>query len=134
MIIVINKDIDSEVRFEMNDVLSPINYNQFTQCPNNYFTTKNYNWKFVANTFVIKIINNYYHIPFKRRSTYQILFLIHKHLSLMDIKLFESKGHFYSVLAAVSDKLIHLLSNEHPSETPGYLIEKMCTYIEEFEY
>jgi hypothetical protein len=81
----------------------------------------------------MQIINEYYKIPFKQRSTYQILLLIHKHLSFLDIKLFKSKAHYYFVLAAVCDKLIYLLSNEHPSEPSGHRIEEMYAYIEEFE-
>lgn len=90
-------------------------------------------WRNGVLCFIKQIVDDYYEIPSKRRSTYQILYLIDKHLFIIDKKLFQSKTHYYTVLAVVSDKLILMLRQETSSMPLYYLMEKINACIEELE-
>lgn len=90
-------------------------------------------WRNGVLCFIKQIVDDYYEIPLKRRSTYQILHLIDKHLLVLDKKLFQSKSHYYTVLAVISDKLIQMLRQETPSMPLYYLLEKINACIEELE-
>lgn len=92
---------------------------QFANCPYKFyrqFITRSagndLNWQQVVQFMINQIVKDYYEMAPKHRSTYRILTLIDKYKSEIDLNLFQSRSHFYSVLAVVSDYLIQLLEKE----------------------
>jgi hypothetical protein len=107
------------------------------RCPHQFYLRQvkkqqTYTWKQVVQHAVHQVIARYYRLPKAARSTTSILQLLNTHWR-KDVRLFDSKGHYYEVLAIVTNHLVQTLLTDREAEAPVILFETMRTYSFELE-
>jgi hypothetical protein len=91
-----------------------------------------FQWRQLVQNTVNHIINEFYQLPLKTRSSLKVLELIQRYW-IKRVDLFDSKAHYYTVLAKITDHLLrNLISNRH-GPPPVFLFEKFNTWIEELQ-
>lgn len=119
--------------------MSDSHLEQFIRCPYRFYQQellnqhKHVNWRQAVQFSINNIVKEYFQTPIKNRSITQILKLIDKHWQPIRITMFETKVHYYSVLAKVSDHLIQFLTKEQNHQMPLFLYEKMNVYLDELD-
>ena len=112
---------------------------EFMRCPYKFYHQKilkihsGLNWRQVVQLSVNKIVKEYFQTPVSHRSSHQILVLIDKYWRPITVDLFDSKAHYYSVLAKVSDHLLQFLIKEKNHEPPLFLNEKLNVFVDELD-
>ncbi|CEH30181.1 hypothetical protein AM501_11750 [Aneurinibacillus migulanus] len=104
---------------------------EFIRCPYQFYLRQkkkgqleSYTWKQVVQRIVRQIIEHYFQFPAQARSVSGILKLIDMYW-IKQPSLFESKGHYYTVLAHVSNYLVQYLLEDCQADPPLMLFEKV---------
>jgi CRISPR/Cas system-associated exonuclease Cas4 (RecB family) len=113
---------------------------EFLKCPYkfynqmiNYYNGTTYDWRQIVQYSVNRIIREYYQQPFSSQTPLHILKLVQHHWQRVDVIDFDSKVHYYMVLAKITDHLLRHLPTSEMKKPPLFLYEKFNTYVEEFE-
>jgi len=111
----------------------------FMRCPFRFYwqhikkqDQSQHDWRVIVQHIVNRIINDYYQIPLNKRSAFQVLQLIEKHWRI-GIDSFDSKQHYYTTLAKITDYLVQNLHRSEGLYPPVFLDEKMSVYSEELQ-
>lgn len=80
-----------------------------------------------------RIVRSFYQLPPNRQHKLSVLKLIDKCWKNVSPQIFESKVHYYMVLAKTTDHLLQFLSIKQEKNPPLFLYQKLKTYIEELE-
>jgi hypothetical protein len=111
----------------------------FIRCPYKFYwqhikgkEADHVDWRERVQYVVNKVINSFYLLPLGHRSSFHILKLIEKYWKL-EVKWFDSKTHYYTVLAKVTDHLIQNLNKSEGVQPPLFLFEKYNIQSEELQ-
>ncbi|WNF35405.1 hypothetical protein RJD24_13145 [Bacillaceae bacterium IKA-2] len=103
----------------------------YISCPhyfnrNNQFISEEieFGWLSLTQVVVNDIASDFFQLSYDKRIPLEILRLINNHFEQIDIELFYSKVHYYTVLAKMTDYLMTHLLLERDSKTPLFLFEK----------
>jgi len=91
-----------------------------------------FNWEEMVQYAVNQVVKDYYKLPTKSRSAYKVLELIERYW-IKNVELFDSKIHYYLVLAKVTDHLLQNLMGAKDANLPILLYEKLRINIDELE-
>lgn len=113
----------------------------FIRCPQRFyyqFLLKEkahtfYSWEEAVQQVINQIVYRFYLLPIEKRCTHNLLLLIQEHWKKLSVNQFESKIHYYTTLAKVTDHLLQFLNDGLPKKKPIILYEKLSTYIDEIE-
>ncbi|WP_243292110.1 hypothetical protein [Bacillus sp. FJAT-47783] len=112
----------------------------FIRCPQRFFyqhvvkeSRMEWTWEEGVQQVINQVVHQFYLLPYQARTAHRILTLIEKYWKLLSINQFESKIHYYAILAKVTDHLLHFLSKERSQCPPLLLYEKLQSYIQELE-
>lgn len=89
-------------------------------------------WIQVVQSSVNQVIFHYYRLPPERRSGLRILELIGQYWT-KEVRLFDSKFHYYEVLVKATDHLLQSLPVDRHLDPPVLLFEELSTYIKELD-
>ncbi|WP_241475073.1 hypothetical protein [Priestia flexa] len=113
---------------------------EFIQCPYKFYQRQLkarkhqlVDWRSLVSVTIHKVVKEYYAKAPYERSAYFILQLIGRYWSKLSPELFQSKIHYYEVLASVSDHLLTFLMSELQDDTPLFVYEKYGVYVPELE-
>lgn len=112
---------------------------EYLRCPYKFYIshirkirkTKN-DWRHVVQHAVNRIIQEYYQLHVEGRSSSKVLGLIEKHWNV-NVRFFDSKVHYYMILAKATDYLLQWLNHYKSIYPPVFLFEKFSTSIEELQ-
>jgi hypothetical protein len=90
-------------------------------------------WRQVVQSIINQVVHNFYQLPPNAQNQLNIMKLIDRYWKHVSPKAFESKIHYYMVLAKTTDHLLQYLSGEKKQKPPLFLYQKLNTYIEELE-
>lgn len=121
--------------FESHAPLEKLNLEEisnYISCPH-YFHCNNqvtpevneFDWLSLTQVVVNDIVSDFFQLSNDKRISLEILKLINNHFEQVDIELFNSVAHYYTVLAKVTDYLIQHLLLERDSKAPLFLFEKV---------
>lgn len=121
--------------FESHASLEKLNLEKisnYISCPH-YFHCNNqvtpevneFDWLSLTQVVVNDIVSDFFQLSNDKRIPLEILKLINNHFEQVDIELFHSVVHYYTVLAKVTDYLIQHLLLERDSKAPLFLFEKV---------
>jgi len=79
------------------------------------------------------VVQNFYQLPQDAQNKSSIFKLIDKYWENVSPQVFESRIHYYIVLAKTTDHLLHFLSMERQHKPPLFLFQKLNTYIKDLE-
>jgi hypothetical protein len=80
------------------------------------------------------IIHDYFQLPVEARDTLNILKLIYQHWQNFSHDHFESKGHYFTVLATTTDYLLQLLTLENNTSMSNLPNTKMAFLVKELQW
>ncbi|MBO0998523.1 hypothetical protein IOC57_12305 [Bacillus sp. SD075] len=80
---------------------------------------------------VDQVVSRYYKLPQISKTSKKVMEFIDDHWSALDVRQFESKVHYYMVLANMTDHLLQFLTSEKMENPPLFLYEKFNINIEE---
>jgi hypothetical protein len=130
----LNTDQKIEIKHLSNQVL-----HGFMRCPYRFYWqhikgkgADHVDWRELVQYVINKVIHHYYLLPLGHRSSFQILKLIEKYWKL-EVKWFDSKSHYYTVLASITDHLIQQLNSKEEVHPPLFLFEKYNIKSEELQ-
>jgi hypothetical protein len=89
-------------------------------------------WMQMVQYSVNRIVHDFYKFPPKSRSSLKVLELIQQYW-IKQVNLFDSKIHYYTVLAKITDHLLQVLLSEQDMNPPLFLFEKVDTWHEELQ-
>jgi hypothetical protein len=125
-------------KIEIKDLSSHVLHG-FMRCPYKFYWqhikgkgTQHVDWREMIQQSVNKVINQFYQLPHENRSVFQILKLIDTYAKL-EVKWFDSKGHYYTVLAKITDHLIQNLMKSEGPYPPLFLFEKYNVRSDELQ-
>lgn len=113
------------------------NLKDFITCPYKFYfefiekRKKSINWRQVAQHVVNKVVYSFYQLPAEHRHAGKVLRLIDEYWSKVSPRMFESRIHYYLVIAKITDYLMENITAESKRTPPLFLFEKLNTYIEE---
>lgn len=81
-------------------------------------------WEKTVKAAVKQILKEYFRLPQQKRTALSILKLVEHQWSCINVHLFQSKMHYYTVLAKVTDHLLQELGACSHSTPPLFLYEK----------
>lgn len=109
------------------------------RCPEDYYSTYvlgkppiSPNWRQMAQYAVNYILNDCFEIPVQQRSAAAVLSRIY-HRWKINPGLFESRVHYVTVLAAVTDQLLKYFASRKKHTAPLFLFESFTTAVEELQ-
>jgi CRISPR/Cas system-associated exonuclease Cas4 (RecB family) len=88
-------------------------------------------WRTIVQSVVNRVVYEFYKVPPGQRTSLYVLQVLEKQWKSVPISIFESKAHYYTVLAQLTDYLLHYLLKDITEQPPLFLYEKMQTYMEE---
>ncbi|MEW9053256.1 MAG: hypothetical protein AB2392_19005 [Neobacillus sp.] len=88
-------------------------------------------WRQVVQHVVNQVVYSYVKKPAEQRHPLTVLKLVDQYWSKVPLGLFESKIHYYRVVAKITDHLMQHLNTEVNPQPPLFLFEKFKTNIEE---
>jgi CRISPR/Cas system-associated exonuclease Cas4 (RecB family) len=110
---------------------------EYKRCPFRFYyrhligmKTRHFDWRMMVEHVVHRVIVDFYKCPVEKRSSMKILELIHMHW-IKKIDLFESKVHYFYVLAQMTNNLLTYLNEAESTDPPLFLFEKFRTSSEE---
>ncbi|WP_257351024.1 hypothetical protein [Pseudalkalibacillus decolorationis] len=112
----------------------------FIRCPYKYYYQHvlllnpiQVKWRQVIQFIINQVVQNFYQLPLDAQNKFNVLKLIDRYWKNVSPQLFESKVHYYMVLAKTTDHLLQFLSMKKKQKPPLFLYQKLNTYIEELE-
>lgn len=113
---------------------------EYLRCPYQFYQkqfrgkpTTSVQWGEMVQYVVNLVVQDFYKLPSTARSAYKVLELIQQHW-VKKVELFDSKIHYYLVLAKITDHLIqHLVESTITDSQPAILFEKLRIPLEELE-
>lgn len=90
-------------------------------------------WRQVVQFTINRVVCSFYQLPLDTQTKSSVLKLIDQYWKSVSPEVFESKVHYYMVLAKTTDHLLQFLPNQQKKKPPLFLYQKMKTYIEELE-
>lgn len=112
---------------------------EFMRCPYQFYQKQfrgkpvaSLNWGELVQYVVNQVVQDFYKLPPAYRSAYKVLELIQQHW-VKKVELFESKAHYYLVLARITDHVTKYLAEESSKELPVLLFEKLRVSVEELQ-
>lgn len=112
----------------------------FIRCPYKFYyqhvlllNPRQVKWKQMTQFIINQVIHNFYQLPLDEQNKLNVLKLIHRYWENVSPNLFESKVHYYTILAKTTDHLLQFLSIKKKKKPPLFLYQKLNTYIEELE-
>ncbi|MGM7634425.1 hypothetical protein [Bacillus sp. Hm123] len=120
--------------------ISDQHFKEVINCPHKYFyryikgvKSKKVEWKKVMQYIVNQVVIQYFQIPPSKRTTSRVLELIHQHVSPLTVAIFDSKMHYYTVIANVTDYLVQELTTNYGTLPPVFVHEKFRQHIQELD-
>ncbi|MBY0096110.1 PD-(D/E)XK nuclease family protein [Mesobacillus maritimus] len=112
----------------------------FLRCPYRFYyqhilslDSSQVKWRQVVQSIINKVVYSFYLLPANEQNTLHVLKLVDHYWKNMNPKAFESKVHYYMVLAKTTDQLLQFLVPKTEQVPPLFLYKKMNTYVEELE-
>ncbi|MGC5325216.1 hypothetical protein [Brevibacillus sp. SYSU BS000544] len=112
---------------------------EFMRCPYQFYQKQfrgkpatSLKWEEMVQYVVNLVVQDFYKLPPTFRSAYKVLELIQQHW-VKKVELFDSKIHYYLVLAKITDHLTQQLVEESSKEIPAILFEKLRVSVEELQ-
>jgi hypothetical protein len=90
-------------------------------------------WRQLVQSIINQIVYNFYQLSPNEQNKLQVLNLVDRYWKNVNPKAFESKVHYYMVLAKTTDQLLQFLVPKTEQHPPLFLYKKMNTYVEELE-
>lgn len=90
-------------------------------------------WRQVVQYICNRVARQYYQLPSDARNNLNILKLIEKAWRPVSLRLFDSRLHYYMVIAKTTDHLLEYLSKDVHETSPLFLFQKLNANIEELE-
>src|SRR4051794_2202884 len=120
--------------------LTDYHLESFLKCPYKFYyqyilmlNSGQVKWRQVVQSIINQVVHNFYQLPPNAQNQLHIMKLIDRHWKHVSPKVFESKIHYYMVLAKTTDHLLQYLSMEKKQKPPLFLYQKLNTYIAELE-
>jgi len=88
-------------------------------------------WEESLQQLINKVVHRFFLLPRHKRNNHQLMMLIHEHAKNLSHHAFESKVHYVTALAKITDHLLAFLKQDFMNTEPIILYEKWSTYIEE---
>ncbi len=112
----------------------------FIRCPYKFYyqhvlliNSSQLQWRQVVQFAINQVVDHFYQLPLNAQNTVNAMKLINRFWENVSPKLFESKVHYYMVLAKTTDHLLQFLSEKKKEKPPLFLYQKLNTYMEELE-
>jgi hypothetical protein len=112
----------------------------FIRCPYKFYyqhilslDSSQVKWRQVVQFIINQVVQNFYQLPLDTQNKLNVLKLIDRYWKNVNPQLFESKVHYYMVLAKTTDHLLQFLSIKRKQKPPLFLYQKLNTYIKELE-
>ncbi|WHX98409.1 hypothetical protein [Neobacillus sp. DY30] len=115
------------------------NLKDFISCPYKFYfefyekKKRKINWRQVVQHVVNKVVYSFFQLPAEQRHSGKVLMLVDHYWSNVSPQLFESRIHYYLVVAQITDYLIQHIDVESKESPPLFLFEKLTTYIDELD-
>ncbi|MCP3738162.1 hypothetical protein [Rossellomorea sp. BNER] len=90
-------------------------------------------WRQVVQYVINQVVQNYYQLPLIEQNPLNVFTLFDRYWKHVSYELFESKKHYYMVLAKITDHLLQFLTAKQNPAPPLFLYEKLNTYVKELE-
>lgn len=91
------------------------------------------NWRQMVQYAVSYVINDYYTLPAKSRSSLKVLESIQRRWT-NKVDMFQSSCHFHVIRAVITDHLLQWLKSENDATPPLFLFENVSAWIEELQF
>ncbi|QOR68051.1 hypothetical protein IM538_07945 [Cytobacillus suaedae] len=112
----------------------------FIRCPYRFYyqhvlsvKTSKIKWRQAVQFIINQVVHKFYQLPFEEQHKLSALKLIESLWSIISSSIFDTKYHYYQVLAKTTDHLLQFLSARVSQTPPIFLYKKLSTYIEELE-
>lgn len=112
----------------------------YIRCPYRFYyqyvlqlQNKEIKWRQVVQHIVKRVVRKYYTLPLKARSNLNTLKLIDKAWRPISIRWFDSRLHYYMVIAKTTDHLLESLLKGKSETPPLLLYQKLNAYVEDLE-
>jgi len=122
------------------ETITDYHLESFIRCPYRFYyqhvlsvNTSQVKWRQAVQYIVNQIVHNFYRLPIAEQTKYSILKMIDRYWNNVSVQLFDSKIHYYTVLAKTTDHLLQFLTTKKNKLQPLFLFEKLNTYINELE-
>jgi hypothetical protein len=121
----------------MMKTMTEENLKSFISCPYKFYyeavekKRRPLDWRQLVQHVVNQVVYSYIKQPAEKRHSMTVLKLIEQYWSKVPLGLFESRKHYYMVVAKITDYLMQHLSMEVNTQPPLFLYEKFKTQIEE---
>jgi CRISPR/Cas system-associated exonuclease Cas4 (RecB family) len=110
---------------------------EFSRCPHQFYLKQlkkqqQYTWKQMVSYVVHLVIQDYFTLPPQGRTVTNVLRLLDTYW-VKKVHLFQSKSHYYTVLASVANHLTSNLLKERESKPPVILFETLRTHSKQLQ-
>jgi hypothetical protein len=112
----------------------------FIRCPYKFYyqhilslNSSQVKWRQVVQLIINQVVQEFYKLPLDAQNKISVFNLIDRYWKNVSFRLFESKIHYYIVLAKITDHLLQFLSTKNNQKPLLFLYEKLNIYIEELE-
>ncbi|KMY52460.1 hypothetical protein AC625_21365 [Peribacillus loiseleuriae] len=112
----------------------------FIKCPYKFYyqhvlslNSSQVKWRQVVQFIINQVVQNFYQLSQDSQNQLHVFKLIDKYWKNVSPQLFESKVHYYTVLAKTTNHLLQFLTVKKKQEPPIFLYQKMNIYNEELE-
>jgi len=90
-------------------------------------------WRQLVQSVINQVIRHFHQLPPTEQHKVSILKLVDSYWKNVSPQVFESRQHYYMVLAQTTDHLLQLLTKRKKQNPPLFLYRKINTYVEELE-
>ena len=118
--------------------LTDYHLQDFIKCPYRFYfrhiegkAPNQLDWRQVVQSIVNQVVSRYYKLPPISQTATKVLEFLYDHWKGIDIRLFESKLQYYTVLAKITDHLLKALTSQSIKYPPLFLYEKLKINVEE---
>ncbi|WP_078555042.1 hypothetical protein [Bacillus alkalicellulosilyticus] len=114
----------------------------FIRCPYQYYfdyissvAEKEIKWKQAVQAVMNKVVSSFYLLPVQQQTQFALLQIIDAHWRKVTTDLFDSKIHYFLILAKIMDHLMQHVSiqNSNTTQPPLFVHEKFQTFNHELE-
>lgn len=112
----------------------------FLRCPYRFYyqhilslDSSQVRWRQLVQSIINQVVHSFYQLSPNEQNKFHILKLVDRYWENVNPQVFESKVHYYMVLAKTTDQLLKFLTAKNQQQPPLFLYEKMNTYVEELE-
>ncbi|WP_404328115.1 PD-(D/E)XK nuclease family protein [Mesobacillus maritimus] len=112
----------------------------FLRCPYRFYyqhilslDSSQVKWRQLVQSIINHVVYSFYQLSRNEQNKLHVLKLVDRYWKNVNPKAFESKVHYYMVLAKTTEQLLQFLVPKTEQHPPLFLYEKMNTYVEELE-